>query len=336
MKKLGRANAEIDELKEKLQQERQKTAKLEVRVKELETQLCIQHDPGSPIGRPVFHAGIKQKSNSKKKKGGAASTLYIFGPEPLQAQAATNSTSRGRRTKRPKKFTEDELVDWGSTDKSSYKKATRTPSEKLYPAGKYFSPKMGQPTVNQRYILENVPFLGWKRELVYRSTGNKQADIYFHPPHAGRKLRSRPDILRHYSALGVDAQPFIQYFNFVNVWCVCHTRDYQSDEVIQCSCGAGGCNGYVHAKCVGLESLSAVECAEMSDFKCKLCEEFTSSVLPKIPTPIRENHPPRQLAKLGSVAGKSRESTNPQHGSEEGNIIMKAVSLNDESQPYFV
>eukprot|EP00639_Heterosigma_akashiwo_P003483 CAMPEP_0194587532 /NCGR_PEP_ID=MMETSP0292-20121207/19214_1 /TAXON_ID=39354 /ORGANISM="Heterosigma akashiwo, Strain CCMP2393" /LENGTH=481 /DNA_ID=CAMNT_0039443809 /DNA_START=36 /DNA_END=1478 /DNA_ORIENTATION=+ len=196
-------------------------------------------------------------------------------------------SKKGRRTKRPAKF-QDALVDWGSNDQNTYRKEL----SKIISESKKGSRGRGSGAfLHERYVLANNPFPGWKREHVFRATGDddgaghRASDIYFHPPCDGKKLRSRPDIIRFFSDRSVDITPLLECFNFNKKWCVCQDPT-RTDAMVACSQGVGGCNGRVHPGCVGLGPLSVEQCAGIGEYTCQLCERYECEVVATLPPEV--------------------------------------------------
>mmetsp|Transcript_41187 Transcript_41187/g.67569 ORF Transcript_41187/g.67569 Transcript_41187/m.67569 type:complete len:279 (+) Transcript_41187:104-940(+) len=180
------------------------------------------------------------------------------------------------------------------------KEETLSPEKKKKAANQ--SPGSSPHVPNQRHLSRNNPLPGWTKELSWRSQGAQagKADVYYLPP-KGKKLRSRPDLVRyfelHYGLLPPPKE-LMNVFDFKSSLCICKAKIWEAD-MVRCSLGAGGCNGLVHFKCVSAAtsgSLGEVSNSQgaspttgtmaneegKTSFTCLLCTKYETEIAPDL------------------------------------------------------
>eukprot|EP00639_Heterosigma_akashiwo_P017271 CAMPEP_0206384968 /NCGR_PEP_ID=MMETSP0294-20121207/14936_1 /ASSEMBLY_ACC=CAM_ASM_000327 /TAXON_ID=39354 /ORGANISM="Heterosigma akashiwo, Strain CCMP2393" /LENGTH=253 /DNA_ID=CAMNT_0053835471 /DNA_START=73 /DNA_END=834 /DNA_ORIENTATION=+ len=157
---------------------------------------------------------------------------------------------------------------------------------------------------NANFKNADNPFPGWERELSWRASGTQagKADVYYRPP-GGKKLRSRPDVTRHFeNHLGTGVpDALMARFSFTAQFCTCGKvlKDGLDDQtMVPCTLGAGGCNGMVHPICVSLKDpvhISKIKEGKQK-FVCSKCQEYKNTMLPALQELLNRQQQPFAMA----------------------------------------
>jgi len=229
-----------------------------------EKNMFLRFEKYDEYGYNIFGSGVHETFGAYQLKG-------HFGTEVEMYRIFLSSYREIPRQYRP-----SSLHTPDRKDRASGKENRRYPFQKPknYPSSSAFF----QHQRRQKRPFENIdnPFPRWTRIVSFREFGLTagRADIYFSPPD-GKKLRSRPDIVKYYASKG-DLSPPLQYFNWNPTFCVCKTLTFD-DELVPCQLGAGGCNGFVHPKCVQMDHITKTQW-DMLKFLCTPCAEYQGKV----------------------------------------------------------
>jgi hypothetical protein len=128
---------------------------------------------------------------------------------------------------------------------------------------------------NPVFCYEDNPFPCWRKEISLRLSGKSMGatTVYFIPPVGGRRIRTK-DELNSYLLKNNLSLSLASRFEFNSSYCVCQTRENKSCTYIECSFGKGGCNGWLHSRCVGMGECDAATLDKMPSVICPFCAAY--------------------------------------------------------------
>lgn len=129
------------------------------------------------------------------------------------------------------------------------------------------------------YSIQDVPSAGWTKEILVRADLRTKSvgavSIRYIAPDGHKKIRNKVDVSEYFERNKNLSRSLMGEFDFRAAFCVCHLPEDKT-EYLECDAGLGGCNGWFHARCVGL---SEEDVAELSSERlvCPLCVLYCES-----------------------------------------------------------